>query len=137
MGWLEPIASIMTKIDCNSCECVWTRGIRSKIAGIPIKLSNLPILDCPAKTSSSTQSHHSTDVRYGGHLRPYLSVTCDPTPLNHITRSLATLPLFTAHLRPYLFLLRGPYETRPGHLRPYPPLLGKTLAGHLRPYRHR
>ena len=34
--------------------------------------------------------------RYGGHLRPYLSVTCDPTPLNHITRSLATLPLFTA-----------------------------------------
>ena len=52
----------MTKIDCNSCECVWTRGIRSKIAGIPIKLSNLPILDCPAKTSSSTQSHHSTDV---------------------------------------------------------------------------
>ena len=34
--------------------------------------------------------------RYGGHLRPYLSVTCDPTPLKPETRSLATLPLFTA-----------------------------------------
>ena len=33
---------------------------------------------------------------YGGHLRPYLSVTCDPTPLKPETRSLATLPLFTA-----------------------------------------
>ena len=35
-------------------------------------------------------------LRYGGHLRPYLSVTCDPTPLKSETRSLATLPLFTA-----------------------------------------
>ena len=35
-------------------------------------------------------------VWYGGHLRPYLSVTCDPTPLKHINGSLATLPLFTA-----------------------------------------
>ncbi len=34
--------------------------------------------------------------RYGGHLRPYLSVTGDPTPLKHIKGSLATLPLFTA-----------------------------------------
>ena len=37
-----------------------------------------------------------TPGRYGGHLRPYLSVTCDPTPLKPETRSLATLPLFTA-----------------------------------------
>ena len=37
-----------------------------------------------------------TKQRYGGHLRPYLSVTCDPTPLKPETRSLATLPLFTA-----------------------------------------
>ena len=34
--------------------------------------------------------------RYGGHLRPYLWVTCDPTPLKPKTGSLATLPLFTA-----------------------------------------
>ena len=33
---------------------------------------------------------------YGGHLRPYLWVTCDPTPLKPKTGSLATLPLFTA-----------------------------------------
>ena len=32
----------------------------------------------------------------GGHLRPYLWVTCDPTPLKPKTGSLATLPLFTA-----------------------------------------
>ena len=35
-------------------------------------------------------------ARYGGHLRPYLWVTCDPTPLKPKTGSLATLPLFTA-----------------------------------------
>ena len=39
---------------------------------------------------------HGVCFRYGGHLRPYLSVTCDPTPLKPETRSLATLPLFTA-----------------------------------------
>ena len=49
-----------------------------------------------AKTIFPRSQIQTTPWRYGGHLRPYLSVTCDPTPLKPETRSLATLPLFTA-----------------------------------------
>ena len=62
---------------------------------------------------------------YGGHLRPYLWVTCDPTPLKPKTGSLATLPLFTAPAtQNYTWSLATL-------------LLAKTLPGHLRPYLHR
>ena len=40
--------------------------------------------------------HKEMSGGYGGHLRPYLWVACDPTPPKPKTGSLATLPLFTA-----------------------------------------
>ena len=73
---------------------------------------------------------------------PGTSVRCGCT-FKIGTGSLATLPI--GHLRPYplktrntvtcdptSFYLRPPHKTTPGHLRPYPPLLGKTHPGHLR-----
>ena len=86
-----------------------------------------PSCPSPVTPEFKRPAQNVTAGRYGGHLRPYLSVTCDPTPLKPETRSLATLPLFTAPT----------HKATPGHLRPYPPLQGKTLPGHLRPYLHK